>query len=79
MKTITQPSPTNLSPMSVEGMFDLPSAISSGAINEQHLIAVLTDMCRCVLAAERTQPAFATASDEPVEMATPIAATPVSV
>jgi hypothetical protein len=30
-------------------------AIDSGAINEKQLIAVLTEMCRCVLAAQRKQ------------------------
>jgi hypothetical protein len=31
-------------------VFDLSAAISSGVINEQQLITVLTEMCRCVLA-----------------------------
>ena len=35
--------------------FDLPAAIASGAINEKQLIAVLTEMCRCVLSAQLKQ------------------------
>ena len=81
MKTITQVhSVTRLTSARVEGpMFDLPTAISSGAINEQQLISVLTEMCRCVLAAQQTQPALVPSSDEPPEIAIPIAATPVAV
>jgi len=43
-------------PVTIPGpVFDLSVAIDSGAINEKQLIAVLTEMCRCVLAAQRKQ------------------------
>jgi len=43
-------------PVTIPGpVFDLSMAIDSGAINEKQLIAVLTEMCRCVLAAQRKQ------------------------
>jgi len=43
-------------------VFDFPTAIASGAINEKQLIAILTEMCRSVLAAQRKKE-FAPATD----------------
>ena len=70
-------------------VFDLPAAISSGAIHEQQLIAVLTQMCRCLLAAQQTHPSVApelegsiepaNASFAPVETAIPAFVPPVAV
>jgi hypothetical protein len=76
MKTLTQPSSTRLNPTRGEGMFDLPSAISSGAINEQHLIAVLTEMCRCVLATKSSHLVSPTASDNAMPLETVVPASP---
>ena len=50
-------------------VFDLSAAISSGAINEQQLIAVLTQLCRCVLAAQPTHPIVASELAVPNETA----------
>jgi hypothetical protein len=47
---------------------DLAAAIASGAINERDLVAVLTEMCRCLIAAHRKEleSSPATASDPSV-------------
>ncbi len=44
---------------------DLAGAVASGAINERDLVAVLTEMCRCLIAAHRqkTESSHASASD----------------
>ncbi len=34
---------------------DLAGAVASGAINERDLVAVLTEMCRCLIAAHRKE------------------------
>ena len=37
----------------VKSQFNIADAVASGAVNERELIIVLTEMCRCVLAARR--------------------------
>jgi hypothetical protein len=50
---------------------DFPTTIDSGAINEKQLIAVLAEMCRCLLAAQRKQEPVP-ATIEPAEGIVPI-------
>ncbi len=51
---------------------DLAAAIASGAINERDLVAVLTEMCRCLIAAHREEleSSAMTASDPSVSTST---------
>ena len=52
-----QPSRTTIAneESATQPKIDLAAAVESGAINERDLVAVLTEMCRCLIAAHRRE------------------------